>query len=161
MDTPELPENLNSAGRAYYDALRKLGFDPEGLLWAYDYEAEKFRLWLVWSGLDRFGPLAMSRLLFRAYRAAALPTEIDPFTVYVVPPEHVIAQMSEHIIKSHEEKSQIVETQLQMGSDEIDSKPLNLLSTDWIYHIQRKRFNVKKVNRDWRQFNENIGALAA
>ncbi|MGW8820428.1 hypothetical protein, partial [Heyndrickxia sporothermodurans] len=97
MDTPELPENLIKAGRAYYEALGKLGFHPEGLLWAYGYEEQSFRLWLVWSGLDQYGPLAISKLLFRAYRAAALPSEIDPFTVYIVTPEHVIGQMSKRI----------------------------------------------------------------
>lgn len=165
MDTPKLPDSLKEAGQAYYDALVKLGLDPEGLLWAYDNQAAEFRLWLVWSGLDRYGPFAMSKLLFRAYNASALPREVDPFSVYVVAPEHRIGDMARQMADAYKATE---------GRDNLDQIVIALAAPDgqkdsmlhetrfgWVYHLKPRRSSVKKINRDWRHFNENVSALAA
>ena len=135
----------------------KLGFNPEGLLWAYDFKDEKHRLWLVWSGLDRYGPLAMSRLLFKAYRAAALPEEIDPFTVHIVSPEHMIG----HLSKNMHVKLPNDQNALYWRIKDNHGNIVHQVAHTWVYHLETKRFNTKKVDRDWRAFNENVSALAA
>lgn len=145
------------AGRAYYKALGKLGLTPEGLLWAYDVREEQFRLWLVWSGLDRHGPLAMSKLLFKAYRSSALPEEIDPFTVYIVSPEHMIGKLSRTVNFPLPTGDKPFHFRIQNSHEDI----LHHVEPDWVYHFESKRFNTKKVDREWRSFNENVSSLAA
>lgn len=87
---PEEPLKLSrerlEAGADFLDALRKLGLDPEGLLWAYDTSMEEFVVVLVTSFYDQVGPLAINRLLFKAYNIAATPKSISPFIVQLHSP---------------------------------------------------------------------------
>ena len=81
MDTPELDVSRQNAGGHYLDALRKLGLDPVALFWAYDTVVKSFVLVLITEFFDYKGPYEISKLLFKAYNAAATPREIDPFII--------------------------------------------------------------------------------
>ncbi|MDP4026230.1 hypothetical protein Q8W71_26745 [Methylobacterium sp. NEAU 140] len=158
MDTPELSLDQLEAGRAYYEALGKLGLNPEGLLWAYDYEDRAFRLWLIWSGIDQYGPLAISKLLFKAYRAAALPRKISPFSVHIVNNSHVLAISIENISKAPPAERYNYYRITRPGQEK---EPILFFRKDWIYHLQPGRFENKKIKRDWTSFNKNIDTIAA
>ncbi|WP_452181360.1 hypothetical protein, partial [Heyndrickxia sporothermodurans] len=42
-----------------------------------------------------------------------------------------------------------------------EGKDVYFAKMDWIYHLEAKRFNTKKTNKDWKTFNANVSALAA
>jgi hypothetical protein len=69
------------------DALVSLGLTPAFLGWGWDTLEKQWQLLLVTSVVDAGGPLALNRLLFRAYNAKATPQQISPFIVRVVSPE--------------------------------------------------------------------------
>ncbi|MCB5176302.1 hypothetical protein [Microvirga lenta] len=158
MDTPALPEALKRAGADYQRKLRALGLDPEGFLWAFDRYDEKFHLWIVWSGVDEFGPYKLAQLLFKAYRLSALPQEIDPFTVEVLSPRlsivHALRRLIEESIKKGPQEMKISET-----SDH--TTELTRFKTAWIYKFDRKDLPTTRVLKDWKRFQHNVGALAA
>ncbi|WP_162561287.1 hypothetical protein [Methylobacterium terrae] len=73
-----LPTGHLKAGAEYLSALRGLGLDPEGLLWAHDRTVQDFVLVLVTAQFDAVGPLELYRLLTHAYNAAATPQAVSP-----------------------------------------------------------------------------------
>jgi hypothetical protein len=75
------------AGQEYLDALVQLGLIPAFLGWGWDIAEREWMLVLVTSIIDAGGPLALNRLLFRAYNAKATPKQISPFIVRVFSPE--------------------------------------------------------------------------
>jgi hypothetical protein len=83
---PVSPQYLK-AGEDYRDALISLGLLPAFLGWGWDPLVSQWILVLVTSIVDAGGPLALNRLLFRAYNAKATPKEISPFIVRVFSPE--------------------------------------------------------------------------
>jgi hypothetical protein len=76
-----------TAGQEYLDALVSLGLIPAFLGWGWDPLEKEWSLALVTSIVDAGGPLALNRLLFRAYNAKATPKQISPFIVRVFSPE--------------------------------------------------------------------------
>jgi len=76
-----------TAGQEYLDALVALGLTPAFLGWGWDRAEKQWFLVLVTSIVDAGGPLALNRLLFRAYNAKATPKQISPFLVRVFSPE--------------------------------------------------------------------------
>jgi hypothetical protein len=76
-----------TAGQEYMDALVSLGLIPAFLGWGWDPSAKQWMLVLVTSIVDAGGPLALNKLLFRAYNAKVTPKEISPFIVRVFSPE--------------------------------------------------------------------------
>ncbi len=157
MDTPKLSEDLIRAGQKYYDALGRLGFYPEGLFWAHDVKAEETRLWLVWSGLDKYGPLAIYKLLFKAYKGAILPSEIDPFIVNVVGSQHMVGKLSNSMKTRLPNDDDAVMWRIVRDNEDV----LYEVSRSWIYHLQDKSYNVRKIDKDWRVFSKRVQALAA
>ena len=85
---PVSPEYL-TAGQDYLNALVALGLVPAFLGWGWDPNVSQWNLVLVTSIVDGGGPLALNRLLFRAYNAKATPKQISPFIVRVFSPELV------------------------------------------------------------------------
>ena len=90
MDQKDLGIERYDAGRDYLTAIRNLKLEPEALFWAYDTSLSQFVLVLVTSLFDFAGPLALTRLLFEAYNAAATPQEIDPFIIRLHSPKHAL-----------------------------------------------------------------------
>src|SRR5215475_7475296 len=89
MDSRPVPAKYLTAGQDYLDALVSLGLVPHFLGWGWERETKEWLLVLVTSIVDAGGPLALNRLLFRAYNAKATPKEISPFIVRVYSPEVV------------------------------------------------------------------------
>jgi hypothetical protein len=75
------------AGQDYLDALVSLGLVPAFLGWGWDPSVSLWQLVLVTSIVDAGGPLALNKLLFRAYNAKATPKEISPFIVRIFSPQ--------------------------------------------------------------------------
>jgi hypothetical protein len=89
MDSRPVPPKYLTAGQDYLDALVSLGLIPAFLGWGWDASAQQWLLVLITSVVDAGGPLALNRLLFRAYNAKATPKEISPFIVRIFSPEVV------------------------------------------------------------------------
>jgi hypothetical protein len=87
MDSKPVPAKYMTAGQDYLDSLVSLGLIPAYLGWGWDASAEQWLLVLVTSIVDAGGPLALNKLLFRAYNAKATPKEISPFMVRVFSPD--------------------------------------------------------------------------
>jgi hypothetical protein len=87
MDSRPVPPKYLTAGQEYFDALVQLGLIPAFLGWGWDRSASEWVLVLITSIVEAGGPLALNRLLFRAYNAKATPKEISPFIVRVFSPE--------------------------------------------------------------------------
>jgi hypothetical protein len=92
MDSRPVPAQHLKAGQEYLDAMVSLGLIPAFLGWGWDPAASQWMLVLVTSNVDAGGPLALNRLLFRAYNAKATPKEISPFIVRIFSPEIIPAQ---------------------------------------------------------------------
>jgi hypothetical protein len=89
MDSRPVPAEHLTAGKDYMDALVSLGLIPAYLGWGWEPSSKQWLLVLVTSIIDAGGPLALNRLLFRAYNAKATPKEISPFIVRIFSPEIV------------------------------------------------------------------------
>ena len=87
MDRRPVPPEYMTAGQEYLDALVSLGLIPAFLGWGWEPNESQWMLVLVTSIVDAGGPLALNRLLFRAYNARATPKQISPFLVRVFSPE--------------------------------------------------------------------------
>lgn len=87
-------ERKLKAGREYAAALKKLGFNPNALLWAgvgREGPDSRMELLIVTNWIDDVGPKAIYDLLFEAYDASATPKEIDPFIVSLFSPHTQVA----------------------------------------------------------------------
>lgn len=93
MDSRPVPPQYLTAGKDYLDALVSLGLTPHFLGWGWERATEQWLLVLVTSIVDAGGPLALNRLLFRAYNAKATPKEISPFIVRIFSPEIIPSNM--------------------------------------------------------------------
>lgn len=87
MASRPVPAQYLTAGQEYLDALVALGLIPAFLGWGWDPAEKQWLLVLVTSIVDAGGPLALNRLLFRAYNAKATPKQISPFLVRVFSPD--------------------------------------------------------------------------
>jgi hypothetical protein len=149
----KLPKNLYLAGKQYNAQLLKLGLKPEGLLWVHDVQEKRFVLWLIWSGVDLFGPFELTKLLFRAYRASALTHEIDPFLVDVRSTRDTLGAT---VLKLNSKKEGWTFQLAEGSSDE----PSYGWHRDWVYRKQ-KRKPAHQVANDWQIFAERVSKLAA
>lgn len=94
MASRPVPAEHMKAGQEYLDALVSLGLTPAHLGWGWDTVDKEWMLLLVTSIVDAGGPLALNKLLFRAYNAKATPQQISPFIVRVVSPELITDDVS-------------------------------------------------------------------
>lgn len=165
MDPIDLDAGRLEAGRDYLQALRKLGLEPDGLLWAHDRDLEQFVLVLVTKFVDVAGPLDLSKTLFAAYNAAATPREIDPFIVRLHSPnQSIIRSLSEALQTKY--RVQEIDEDGRPGAFVEDMRitltvgPL-VVQREWIYQFkQRKQANID-VSRRWHRFSDNVQHLAA
>jgi hypothetical protein len=73
MVSRTVPAQYLMAGQDYLDALLSLGLIPAFLGWGWELSTGQWMLVLVTSIVDAGGPLALNKLLFRAYNAKATP----------------------------------------------------------------------------------------
>ena len=170
MDTIRADEARLRAGAEYLSALRSLGFEPDGLFWAWDKQDEVFVLLLVSAFYDVAGPLSLSKLLFKAYNASITPKEIDPFIVRLHSP------LQTYIRSIHDEMF-LKRVTVREWDDDIGGLGKPYLVQDKavvstvndvyqvvlndIYYLKERKQKLDAVERKWRLVNRNLDALAA
>lgn len=125
-------------------------------MWVWDNTRSQFILMMIWSGIDRVGPLAVAKMLFKAYRASALTQDIDPFTVHVRSNKEVLAARMNDAIATGAD-----EYQLLRKDREHPDEFLYQWAKPWIYTLSEKRRSAVDTSRDWKRFSGNIEKLAA
>lgn len=158
MAVPELPSGLQALGAEYYSQLTNLGLRPEACLWMHRLEDDSFILCIVWSGIDRYGPFEITKLIFEAYRKSALTREIDPFTVELRSTKEVFGAMirqnmrelGEHLFYRIREKN----------NDTGEEKTTHQWRSQWAYKMTDRRRSPVEVRRDWDRFRRNVAAAA-
>jgi hypothetical protein len=155
-----LPADYLKAGADYLAALRKLGLDPEGLLWAYDRTISEFALVLITSQFDHVGPTEIYRSLTAAYNLAATPSEISPFIVRLHSPKQAIVTELRRAygwdvrVDSLDDKfTPVIQYSMDVGD-------LNF-AIDWVYQIRDRKLAPAERARRWQRFQRNVEALAA
>lgn len=159
MDNPKLPVGFLEAGREYNASLRALGLRAEMVTWGFDFDIEAFQLVVVWGGVDKFGPLAVTQLLFDAYNASALPKEIDPFSVIAVGLKNPVATTLNHFRTEKDSKAFQMSGKTPSATGDID--PQLHLEREWIVSMAPKPKSSLEVNKDWRRFSQTVASLAA
>ena len=151
------------AGREYHEALCKLGFHPDAVLWAtaggQPDDQPRMELLLVTSWADIIGPKAVYDLLFEAYEASATPQEIDPFIVSLFSPETQVSR-------------DIAGGMRTLRSPEFannpDSRPMFVLGLfdystipDWVIHYAPRKSTRFEAARRFGAFERNVHRLVA
>ena len=159
MANETLPAGYLDAGGTFDDALKDLGFYPDGLLWAWDTSVGEFVLVLITKHFDHAGPLEMYRLLFEAYNGSAIPAEVSPFIVRLQSTEDQIAQRMLQV-DAHDAAGKRSST-IRFDGEVGDLKYCN----QWVYYYyypkRARRFTPVDRARQWRRFRQNVEKLAA
>ena len=171
MDQKDLGVERYDAGRDYLAALRHLKLEPQALFWAYDKSMGQLVLVIVTSLFDFAGPLALTRLLFDAYNAAATPKAIDPFILRLHSPKHTLYRTVQGHLGSRFEDANLKGPALDRATISGKFTPgvavafragdLEGFGT-WVY----KNTGISKVKAvelgpRWRRFEGAVHALAA
>ena len=153
-------ERRLKAGREYLTALKRLGFNPDALLWAgVGAEAGEgaMELLVVTTWADNIGPKAIYDLLFEAYDASATPKEIDPFIVSLFSPHTQVAidlNGAMRAIKNNGHKAEF-RPMFILGMMDYYSIP------DWIISYRQAKTTKFDDARRFAAFRGNVAKLAA
>lgn len=171
MDSRPVPPQYLKAGQDYLDALASLGMNPHYLGWGWERANEQWLLVLVTSIVDAGGPLALNRLLFKAYNAKATPREISPFIVRVFSPEVI---PPDFWIFGSSKNMRIRRVRTAAGEDDKDPEPIAVLNVKQIfmgvelelansYETPRRarRPKLMERQREWERFRNRVERLAA
>ncbi|MBU6297064.1 MAG: hypothetical protein KGJ79_01385 [Alphaproteobacteria bacterium] len=174
MASKALPPKYLEAGQEYLAALQMLGLEPEFLGWGMDEAHDEWNLVLVTSIIEIGGPLALSRLLFRAYNLNATPKEISPFIVRTFGSETLYAPELKHL---NEVKAGRVTATAVRNADGTfptgrKAKPIPVQAIEksvggirvdsrYAYLIAPRDLNRKQKTEEWTRFRENVERLAA
>lgn len=153
-------ERRLKAGREYLIALRKLGFNPDAILWAGVGGAPAdgpMELLIVTTWADNIGPKAIYDLLFEAYDASATPKEIDPFVVSLFSPNTQVAVDIDAAVRT-----------IKAEGNQADFRPILVLGMmdyftipQWILsHRAAKSTRFEDIRR-FSAFQNNVAKLAA
>lgn len=160
-----VPAGHLEAGQGYLEALAKLGLKPNFAGWGWDLASERWLLVLVTSIVDAGGPLALNKLLFKAYNANATPKEISPFIVRVFSPDIVPSQlylMTEEKIVISEHNGRRVDPPIEVT--DINHNLLGIeVELSNVYKFGKPRRNAGYMDRRqaWERFRRNVEELAA
>lgn len=172
MDQRHLGVARYDAGAEYLDALRRLKLEPEALFWAYDQTLGQYVLVIVTSLFDFAGPLALTRLLFDAYNAAATPKEIDPFILRLHSPKHALYRAAQLHIGNRFDMADLKGRALDRATIAGEATPPVVTSFragdlesfgTWVYKSTPVPAKAKTTDteRRWRRFESAVHALAA
>jgi hypothetical protein len=170
VDQKDLGVERYDAGRDYLTALRRL--EPEALFWAYDKGMGQLVLVLVTSLFDFAGPLALNKLLFDAYNAAATPKAIDPFILRLHSPKHALYRLLQGQLGMRFEGDKLKGPVLDRGTISGEFMPRVAVSfragdlesfATWVYKNTPSSKGVKTVELGprWRRFEHAVHKLAA
>ena len=168
MDTPALPLGYFDEGARYLAAVERHGLRPAAFLWAFDRVTEGFVLVLITDEFDAVRPLAVSKILFKAYNAQVTPRAIDPFVIRLHSPQHQIVREMETLpiglkagtdVFKNREPGPFART---TGSSVTHIGGLQI-NGDWVYRFNKPLAPAKAVDvlRGWRRFERNIDKVAA
>jgi hypothetical protein len=172
VDQKDLGVERYDAGRNYLAALRHLRLEPEALFWAYDKSIGQLVLVLVTSLFDFAGPLALTKLLFDAYNAAATPEEIDPFVVRLHSPKHALYRAAQNRIGDRFDRANLKGAALDRAtiSGEITPPVVVFLQAGdlesfgtWVYKSTARSTAKPKMEQErrWKHFERAVHAVAA
>ena len=169
MALEPLPPKYLEAGEEYLAALNSLGLHPELLGWGTDIITKEWHLVMLTSIIEVGGPLALNKLLFRAYNMGATPQEISPFIIRIFGDKTVFApelrqldafQRGDKILtvtdpKGRREVQKVTAESMgkDLGGVHIESKHL------YIVKIRKRGYEQK--TREWMRFKQNVEKLAA
>lgn len=148
------------AGREYLLALRKLGFEPNAMLWAGvggDPTSERMELLIVTSWADNIGPKAIYDLLFEAYDASATPKEVDPFSVTLFSPHTSVAKDLYDAMRTLKAQPNRKEIHPMIVLGMMDY----FTTTDWIISFKKVSSTQFNDARRFMSFQHNVAKLAA
>jgi hypothetical protein len=174
VDSRPVPAEHLKAGQEYLDALVSLGLTPAFLGWGWESVEKEWVLLLVTSIVDAGGPLALNKLLFRAYNARATPKQISPFTVRIFSPE-LIAGGARSTFWLLGEKNSTVNPVPGKSNPEAKSTPVKNvqqtfmgLELEMINSYQTMPGAVARTlagyhsrHQEWQRFRRRVEALAA
>jgi hypothetical protein len=177
MASRPVPAQYLNAGQDYLEALLSLGLTPAFLGWGWDTHASTWALVLVTSVVEAGGPLALNKLLFKAYNAGATPKEISPFIVRVFSPEVVLSlpsRLSSQFWILGEKNATI---QPVPGKSDPRARPTKIeniqmtfmgLDLEMVNSYQTKPGAADRAlagfhrrRQDWQRFKKNVERLAA
>jgi hypothetical protein len=152
-----LPAAYLSAGQDYLSALRKLGLDPNALLWAIDKTLDDFVLVLITDHFDFTGPLEIYRLLTQAYNLSATPKDISPFIIRLHSPRQAVGasvlSLQADVRTAEGKRSETLWI-------DIDTHDLRYRNS-WVYQVRHKKLSPASRQHQWNRFKNNIERLAA
>lgn len=152
-------ERRLKAGREYLTALRKLGFNPDALLWAGvgGVAAEgAMELLIVTTWADNIGPKAIYDLLFEAYDASATPKEVDPFVVSLFSPQTQVAiDLGDAVRTLQAETHREMRPIIMLGMMDYYTTP------PWIISYRPSKSTRFEDARRFNAFQNNVAKLAA
>lgn len=165
MDTPEIELNLLNAGTSFEAALSKLGLEADAVFWGYDTEIHRHVLVLVTDFFDHVGPLEISRMLFKAYNASLLPSEVDPFLVRL----QSINQPAGRDFADYANSEWTVDVRDKHNRPKLNNLPVAAMKTfgvemrpEWIIKSRKfKKRNAVELGRKWQRFEHNVDREAA
>lgn len=170
MDQNDLGLERFDAGAEFLTSISKLGLRPEALFWAYDRKIEQFVLVLISNFFDFAGPLELSRRLFAAYNACALPQSIDPFIIRTHSPHQRIYRDLLFSLRTwvNLDRDDRINSARQVLSGERERPGVfdftygELESFDtWVYVVTSKVKRSIAAETSWRRFDEAVKQLAA
>ena len=165
MDSQPVPPEYLKAGEDYLAALRRLGLRPLFLGWGLEMTSKQWLLVMVTSIIDAGGPLALNRLLFKAYNAEATPREISPFIVRVYSPEvapdtlYTLGGKSLKFVKPSELSDTVSISNMTFTFHDVQYEMINAYA---IPHQKKPtKPNYHAVRAEWDRFRRNVEKLAA
>ena len=164
MASQPVPAEYLKAGEDYLAALRRLGLHPAFLGWGRETSSNQWLLVMVTSIIDAGGPLALNKLLFKAYNAEATPKEISPFIVRVYSPEvapdtlYTVGDKSLKII-SNPELEGVSISNFTFSFHGVEYEMINAYTIPFQKKPQKRQYHATVA--EWQKFKRNVESLAA
>lgn len=161
IDMNAASRQRRGAGEEFLCALRKLGLNPDALLWAFETNANnRMVLILMTSFFDYAGPLEVSRLLFKAYNASAIPSEINPFIVRLHSPRQAFGRELMRLKPSITDSA--TGRSVPAGSGTLWAWEEGLsFAFDGVLKFPSRASTTVEQSRRWHRFSQNVDRLAA
>lgn len=171
MASEKVPAEYLKAGEDYLGALQTLGLHPEFLGWGRDLASGQLMLTMVTSVIEIGGPLALNKLLFRAYNMEVTPKEISPFIVRIFGSRTLVApilvqlgqvRQSDNMTAQKIDKltKRPVGEPIKIESIGQDIAGMHFESRD-CYIVPKRKQRYEERAREWNRFKHNVEKLAA
>ncbi|MFB2553950.1 hypothetical protein [Ensifer soli] len=153
-----LPHGYLEAGKEFDEALSELGLSAAFVTWAFDRDINSHVLVIITDFLDYAGPYEISKQIFKAYNASALPKSIDPFVIRFFSDKEWIGRAMLKVTSPelNEEGGAVSE-----NGDYWITQGLECLY-EWIVNKRAKRRRgALEVQKRWKAFQSNVMLVAA